>query len=42
MCGAGFPEPYAFQPSGPASAAHPAGDFDLVHDNQCLGRGSSR
>ena len=43
MCTAGFPEPYTFSLPGPrsccATAAH---DFDLVHDNQCLGTRPAR
>ena len=39
MCGAGFPEPYAFSLRARRLLRDRRGDFDLVHDNQCLGRG---
>ena len=40
MCTAGFGEPLAFSPAGPASCwPQRRGDFDVVHDNQCLGTG---
>ena len=39
MCGAGFPEPYTFSLRARRLLARRRGDFDLVHDNQCLGRG---
>jgi glycosyltransferase involved in cell wall biosynthesis len=37
MCAAGFPEPLTF--SLRAARRLRAGDFDVVHDNQCLGYG---
>jgi glycosyltransferase involved in cell wall biosynthesis len=39
MCGAGFPEPYTFSLRVRRLLAERRGDFDLVHDNQCFGRG---
>ncbi len=39
MCGAGFPEPYTFSLRAQRLLAGRRNDFDLVHDNQCLGRG---
>jgi glycosyltransferase involved in cell wall biosynthesis len=39
MCGAGFPEPYTFSVRARRLLQTRRGDFDLVHDNQCLGRG---
>ena len=39
MCAAGFPEPYTFSLRARRLLAGRRGDFDLVHDNQCLGRG---
>jgi glycosyltransferase involved in cell wall biosynthesis len=39
MCGAGFPEPYTFSLRAQRVLAGRRDDFDLVHDNQCLGRG---
>jgi glycosyltransferase involved in cell wall biosynthesis len=39
MCGAGFPEPYTFSHRARRMLRHRRGEFDLVHDNQCLGRG---
>ena len=39
MCAAGFPEPYTFSLRARRLLAERRGDFDLVHDNQCLGRG---
>jgi glycosyltransferase involved in cell wall biosynthesis len=39
MCGAGFPEPYTFSRRVRRLLAGRRGDFDLVHDNQCLGSG---
>ena len=39
MCGAGFPEPYTFSLRAQRLLADRRADFDLVHDNQCLGRG---
>ena len=39
MCGAGFPEPYTFSVRARRLLKDRRADFDLVHDNQCLGRG---
>ena len=39
MCAAGFPEPYTFSLRARRLLASRRADFDLVHDNQCLGRG---
>jgi glycosyltransferase involved in cell wall biosynthesis len=39
MCGAGFPEPYTFSLRVRKELQARRADFDLVHDNQCLGRG---
>jgi len=39
MCAAGFPEPWAFSRRVRPILAQRRGDFDLVHDNQCLGTG---
>jgi glycosyltransferase involved in cell wall biosynthesis len=39
MAGAGFPEPYAFSRRVYAQLRDRRNEFDLVHDNQCLGRG---
>jgi glycosyltransferase involved in cell wall biosynthesis len=39
MCTAGFPEPLTFSLRARKVLAQRRGDFDLVHDNQCLGRG---
>lgn len=39
MCSAGFPEPYTFSLRARKMLASRRGDFDLVHDNQCLGSG---
>ncbi len=39
MCGAGFPEPYAFSLRARRLLQDRRADFDLVHDNQCFGRG---
>ena len=39
MCGAGFPEPYAFSLRVRRLLQHRRADFDIVHDNQCLGTG---
>jgi len=39
MCGAGFPEPYTFSLRARKLLQGRRADFDLVHDNQCLGRG---
>jgi glycosyltransferase involved in cell wall biosynthesis len=39
MCAAGYPEPLAFSLRIRRHLRGRRGDFDLVHDNQCLGRG---
>ncbi len=39
MCGAGFPEPLAFSWRVRKALARRPGAFDVVHDNQCFGRG---
>jgi glycosyltransferase involved in cell wall biosynthesis len=39
MCTAGFPEPLTFSLRAWHMLRARAGDFDLVHDNQCLGYG---
>ncbi|MEX0947482.1 MAG: glycosyltransferase family 4 protein [Acidimicrobiia bacterium] len=39
MCAAGFPEPYAFSMRVRRLLRGRRADFDLVHDNQCFGRG---
>ena len=39
MCAAGFPEPWTFSLRARRLLAGRPGDFDLVHDNQCLGNG---
>ncbi len=39
MCTAGFPEPLTFSLRARKLLARRRGDFDLVHDNQCLGAG---
>jgi glycosyltransferase involved in cell wall biosynthesis len=39
MCTAGFPEPLTFSLRVRRALAERAGQFDLVHDNQCFGRG---
>jgi glycosyltransferase involved in cell wall biosynthesis len=39
MCGAGFPEPYTFSLRARRLLRTRRAEFDLVHDNQCLGRG---
>jgi len=39
MCAAGYPEPLGFSLRIRKLLAHRRADFDLVHDNQCLGRG---
>ncbi len=39
MCSAGFPEPLTFSLRAWKALRQRAGDFDLVHDNQCLGYG---
>jgi glycosyltransferase involved in cell wall biosynthesis len=39
MCSAGFPEPYAFSLRARRLLRNRRSDFDVVHDNQCLGTG---
>jgi glycosyltransferase involved in cell wall biosynthesis len=39
MCSAGFPEPRTFSLRAARALKDRVGDFDLVHDNQCLGTG---
>ena len=39
MCGAGFGEPQAYARRVRAVLEGRAGEFDIVHDNQCLGNG---
>ena len=39
MCSAGFPEPWAFSVRARRMLRGRRADFDLVHDNQCLGSG---
>jgi glycosyltransferase involved in cell wall biosynthesis len=39
MCGAGFPEPYAFSLRVRRLLRNRRAEFDVVHDNQCLGSG---
>jgi glycosyltransferase involved in cell wall biosynthesis len=39
MCTAGFPEPLTFSWRVRRALARRRNDFDLVHDNQCFGRG---
>jgi glycosyltransferase involved in cell wall biosynthesis len=39
MCSAGFPEPYAFSRRVYKQLRDRRSEFDLIHDNQCLGRG---
>lgn len=39
MCTAGFPEPWAFSQRARRLLRARRSDFDLVHDNQCLGSG---
>jgi len=39
MCAAGFPEPLTFSLRAWRLLRRRVGDFDLVHDNQCLGYG---
>jgi glycosyltransferase involved in cell wall biosynthesis len=39
MCTAGFPEPLTFSLRVRRALAERRGQFDLVHDNQCFGRG---
>src|SRR5207244_2632477 len=39
MCTAGFPEPLTFSLRVRRMLRDRKGEFDLIHDNQCLGRG---
>src|SRR3954464_962332 len=39
MCAAGFPEPWAFSMRARRLLQSRRADFDLIHDNQCLGTG---
>ena len=39
MCTAGFPEPWTFSIRARRMLAERMDEFDLVHDNQCLGHG---
>ena len=39
MCTAGFPEPLTYSLRARKVLAERKGDFDIVHDNQCLGTG---
>ena len=39
MCAAGFPEPWGFSMRARRLLRHRRHEFDLVHDNQCLGSG---
>jgi glycosyltransferase involved in cell wall biosynthesis len=39
MCGAGYPEPLTFSLRVARLLRERTGDFDVVHDNQCLGYG---
>ena len=39
MCTAGFPEPLTFSLRARRLLLRRAGEFDIVHDNQCLGYG---
>jgi glycosyltransferase involved in cell wall biosynthesis len=39
MCSAGFPEPYTFSLRARRLLQDRRADFDLIHDNQCLGSG---
>jgi glycosyltransferase involved in cell wall biosynthesis len=39
MCSAGFPEPYTFSLRARRLLSPRRADFDLIHDNQCLGSG---
>jgi glycosyltransferase involved in cell wall biosynthesis len=42
MCGAGFPEPYTFSLRVRQLLRDRRHEFDLVHDNQCLGTGLAK
>ena len=39
MCTAGFPEPWTFSLRARRLLAARRHEFDLIHDNQCLGNG---
>jgi glycosyltransferase involved in cell wall biosynthesis len=39
MCSAGFPEPYTFSLRARRLLQDRRADFDVIHDNQCLGSG---
>ena len=39
MCTAGFPEPFTYSVRARRALRARRGDFDVVHDNQCLGYG---
>lgn len=39
MCSAGFPEPWAFSQRVRRMLNDRRGDFDIIHDNQCIGSG---
>jgi MMP alpha-(1->4)-mannosyltransferase len=42
MCAAGFPEPYTFSLRVRRMLRNRRADFDIVHDNQCLGTGLAK
>jgi glycosyltransferase involved in cell wall biosynthesis len=42
MCGAGFPEPYTFSLRARRLLRDRRAEFDVVHDNQCLGTGVAK
>jgi len=42
MCAAGFPEPYTFSLRVRRLLSDRRADFDVVHDNQCLGTGLAK
>jgi len=42
MCGAGFPEPYTFSLRVRKLLRDRRADFDIIHDNQCLGTGVAK
>ena len=42
MCGAGFPEPYTFSLRVQRLLQNRRYEFDVVHDNQCLGTGLAK
>jgi glycosyltransferase involved in cell wall biosynthesis len=39
MCAAGFPEPFSFSVRARRHLRDRMGQFDIIHDNQCLGSG---